>query len=233
MRRFVFELIDLPYMARPSLKAMDVGKTADRIRQLRDHGGRRSYAAVMQMIGQMASGHCNPEHIARAFADFPDKVWKLELIDVGERLLSIFETTRGNWYPSRPKPIELYEGVWVKPTIRGILWSEGFARATLINPRKSLVLDHYARAFQARGVYEFHMMDDPNVHGFRLIDLGADRGCEERATRVYRSEEVDMIGLEEFEEAIRTFMKAVELAGYSSLPRDEHRVVDMFRRPPR
>jgi hypothetical protein len=230
-RRFIFELIDVPYLAVPSLGEMDLLATAKKIQQYRRGGSPRNYDPAVRLIQDCVSGLTTRERVTGAFDEVADEVWKKQLEDVSGRLFDIFGAKQARWYPTGRKPIELFDRAWFKPAIRGVWYIDGAAYATLINARKTLFLSALGRAFVGRGVIEFHVIDDPNIAAYKVVDLGADPNSGGRATRLYSASEIDPMSIEEFEGILRRFMRAVEIAGYSSQPSEGMRIVDLFRRP--
>jgi hypothetical protein len=230
-KKFIFELIDIPYLSRPTIGAIDIPSTAARIQAIRKGGSRRNYDRVFKLVGDMTSGMAKAEALLRSLEDEPDEVWRRQLQDVCERLYAVFGKSASRWYPVGRRPIELYERSWFKPAIRGVWWRDGVAAAMLVNPRKTLFLDAVVRSFLARGVIEFHLVDDPNLHEFKIIDLGAAPRTGVRATRVYSMPDVDPMELGEFESILRRFMQAVEHAGFANQPSEGQRIADLFKRP--
>ena len=88
-------------------------------------------------------------------------------------------------------------------------------------------MDH-AR-FLARGIYEFHSIDDPNDPIPMIVDVSAsDDGKRKLKTSIFKSHE--MMGLEQFESILRKFFEALALAGVTTIPQGLDRIADLFRR---
>ena len=83
--------------------------------------------------------------------------------------------------------------------------------------------------FLARGVHELHCIDDPNDPIPLIIDLAQHSRSVGRELHVYEMPEEQAISFEEFDEAIRQFLKALELAGVA-VPSEADNVVDLFKR---
>lgn len=229
-KKFIIELIDVPYLAAPNIAAIDVEKTANRITRYRSGRSTKSYDQNMRQIVDMSTGMASLELLQAQFDSVKDESWRAQVKDVCERLHSVFGAGYSRWHPTDRKPRELYDQTLFKHAIRGVWVRDGRATATAINARKSLFLDATARSFLARGIYEFYLIDDPGLHGFNIIDLGAAPRTDARATRVYTPDHVEPMSLEAFESILRKFMMAVERAGFSAKPEAGDSIVDMFRR---
>jgi hypothetical protein len=229
-KKFIIELIDIPYHALPNISNIDVQATAERIKARRKGGGgNKNYDLNVAQISDMVTGLAELPRLKDQFAQIDDVAWREQTQDVCERLFGIFASEPARWYPVSRKPQELHDRTLFKQAIRGIWAGNGRALATLLNLRKTLLFDEAALAFLARGLHDFYLIDDPNLHGFNIVDLGADSKSGERATRVYSDRDVQMMSLEKFENVLRKFMLAVEMAGFSSRPAPGQSIADMFR----
>lgn len=229
MKPFIFELIDAPYLARPNLRGIDVEATAKKILQYRRGRSTKSYDGNFNQIGAMVTGRASLEQFRAEFAGLQDDGWRAQVVEVCDRLFDVFGSAESRWYPADRKRRILHDRMLYKHAIRGVWVRDGRATATVINARKTLHLGDFDRAFVARGVYEFYIIDDPNIHDFNLIDLGATPKTDDRVTRVYTPDQVDLMPLEAFEVTLRKFIAAVERAGFSTQPGDGQSITDLFR----
>ena len=106
---------------------------------------------------------------------------------------------------------------------------DGQAYAVLINARKQqrLFPDHIR--FLARGVHELHCIDDPNDPIPLIIDVSEPVKDKGRVLRAYEMPVEKAISLDEFDAAVREFLKALELAGVAQ-PTDAVDVIDLFKK---
>lgn len=106
---------------------------------------------------------------------------------------------------------------------------DGKAYAVLINARKRqrLFSDHLR--FLARGIYELHCIDDPNDPIPLIIDLSEHNLNEGRLLNVNEFPIENAVSLDEFDAAVREFVKALQLAGVArALPNGN--ILNLFRR---
>lgn len=230
-RKFTIELLDVPYFARPSLGALDVALTARRIQTLRRGGGGRSYDGAFSLIPDMTTGLATLEQLLSGLASTKDDdPWKEHLKEVAELLFALFGCCPGRWYAADRKPHQLYDRLWFKHPIRGVWFHEGRATATLVNPRRGLSFDPLTRSFLSRGVFEFYLRDEPNIHDYLIVDLGVPPRADVRELRLYTPEMIDPMPLEQFEHVLRRFLQAVEHAGFAAQPSAEQSIADLFRK---
>lgn len=230
MKRFVIELMDVPYLAAPSVANLDVNLTALKIARYRQGHSNKTYDGVFQQVADMTTGMASVAALKAAFEGVKDPAWKAQLQDVSERLYGIFGRGVSRWYAADRKPRELFDRTWFKHAIRGVWVRERKATATLVNARKGLCFNPTDRAFLARGIYEFYLRDDPNIHDQLIVDLGAAPRTDARATRLYTSAEVEPMALEQFEAILKSFLRAVERAGFSTQPAAGQSIADLFRK---
>ena len=164
----------------------------------------------------------------------PDVDWRIFLKEVASLLFDQFQKLGGVWYGSKRKPIEIFSAVWTKPAIRGVLVRQHVAHPLLVNPRASLSLhdDSYI-AFAGRGVYELHVIDDPQAKGPAILDLGRHPATKKRQSQIHFLKEGDLMSLEQFEIILKKFLSAVRLAGFDVNPDDFYTMQDLFRSNPR
>lgn len=229
-RKFVIELIDVPYLAVPNLATLDVEETAKRIIRARSGHSTKNYDANMKQIGTMVTTRAPLVLLQDQFNSVNDDAWRAQVKDVCERLYSLFGQRSATWYPRDRKPRVLFDQTLFKHAICGVWVRNGRATATAINARKTQFLDSHARAFLARGIEEFYLIDDPGLHDYNIIDLGEAPKSGARATRLYTPDQIVPMSLEEFEFVLRKFMMAVERAGFSARPDNDLNVADLFRR---
>lgn len=236
MKKLVFEPLDIPYLARPSLIEMNEAETILEIAKHNLRSNYRSYDPNFRQMRDICTGIADVELLKAALE--PKKPpsaqtlgWIRSVRDVCEQLHCVYGGEPSQWYPANRKPIEILRSTWFKNSIRGIRVVGGQARAQLINARKSLWFDRLSLEFLARWIIEYHIREDANIHGFDIVDLGAPFGENERRTRVFTDEMIEPMTLELFEDCVEHFLGAIEAAGYTSIPRDGERTVDLFRRP--
>lgn len=223
----VFELLDFPKFAYPSVVGMDAALTSQNLIDRLGSGGFMSYSAIWPRMASIIGGHADEAYIQHEFG-FYEESWKNESIRDAARLLRKHFGGRGTWYSLPTKPIFVL-GFLFKPSIKGIWFVDGQAYAVLINARKHqrLFPDHLR--FLARGVYELHCIDDPNDPIPLIVDLSEHDLGEGRLLNVYEMPVEKAISLEEFDLAVREFVKALELAGIARAVPDGS-VLNLFRR---
>ncbi|UWU88163.1 hypothetical protein N2605_17480 [Bradyrhizobium yuanmingense] len=223
-----FELLDFTKFAYPGVLGMDPVQTSYNVRDRLGGGGFMSYGMIWPRMAHIVSGRASADYISSQFSPY-DTDWKNESIQGVVRLLSEFFGGRGTWYGHPLKPNKVL-GFWFKPSIKGIWFVDGQAYAVLINARKSQRLFAEHVKFLARGVYELHCIDDPNDPIPLIIDVSAHDEAEGRRVRPYIVRPEEAATLEEFDDAVRQFLKALELAGVA-LPSDpDERLLDLFKR---
>ena len=230
--RLIVELLDVVQLATPNFDSIDEFQTAAKIRSYRLRGSKNppSYDMALAQMPNIVSGLMKKPDLLRHLDGHANERWRGYLKDVGERLYDMFSRDGCTWYPVGRRPIETFSGVWTKPAIRGVrVVKGGDAFPCLVNPRSSLFFGPSALSFVSRGVYEFHVIDNPKAVGSMIVDLGKHPIANVRANRVYMPDQVKMMPLEQFEEILRRFLKAVELAGMISYPAERHRGIDLFR----
>ena len=230
--RLVMELLDVVQLSSPNFENSNEFETAKRILSYRMRGSSNppSYDMAFAQMRNIVSGYLKKVDLVRHLETHGNDRWRSNLVDVGERLFDIFSKDHCDWHPSGRRPIETFSGIWVKPAIRGVrVVGNGEAFPCLVNPRSSLFFGSRALSFVARGIYEFHVIDNPKAIGPMIVDLGRDHISGVRANRVFMPGQLSMMPLEEFEQVLRQFLKAVELAGLLSVPSDRHLGIDMFR----
>ncbi len=222
-----FELIDFPKFASPSVVGMDPTQTSFNLIERLGGKSFMSYRMIWTRMAPIVGGFATEAFIAREFSPYTDD-WKNNSIHDVVRLLRDHFGGRGRWYPHSPKPTKVL-GFWFKPSVKGIWFVDGQAYAVLINARKGqrLFPDHVR--FLARGVHELHCIDDPNDPIPLIIDVSEHQRGDGRVLRAYEVPAEHAITYEEFDTAVRQFLRALELAGVA-LPTDIADVVDLFRR---
>jgi hypothetical protein len=223
----IFELLDFTKFAYPSVVGMDAALTSQNLIDRLGSGGFMSYGSIWPRMVTIVDGHADEAFIEKEFG-FYDEDWKNESIRDAVRLLRKHFGGRGTWYSLPTKPIFVL-GFLFKPSIKGIWFVDGQAYAVLINARKHqrLFPDHLR--FLARGIYELHCIDDPNDPIPLIIDLSEHALGEGRLLNVHRMSAEKVISLDEFDSAVREFVKALELAGVARAVPDGS-VIDLFRK---
>jgi len=223
-----FELLDFPKFAYPSVVGLDAVQTSYNLIERLGGKGFMSYAQIWPRMVPIVSGLATESYIQSQFNAYGDD-WKNNSIQDVARLLRQYFGGRGTWYPYPAKPSKVL-GFWFKPSIKGVWYVDGQAYAVLINARKGqrLFLDHVR--FLARGVYELHCIDDPADPIPLILDVSEHEEGEGRILRPYIMRPEQAVSFEEFDDAVRQFLKALELAGVA-LPSDPiDSVTDLFKK---
>jgi hypothetical protein len=225
----LFELLDFPKFASPSVLDMRADPTALQLQERLSGGGFMSYGAIWPRVGAVVRGFATETYIINTFRAYRAS-WKNESIREVVRLLSKVLGGKGTWYPEPTKPIYVL-GFWFRPSIKGIWFHEGRAYAVLINARKGQPLTMEDIRFLARGVHELHCIDDPNDPIPMIIDLSEHGEGGGRDLRVYVIEAREAASLMQFEEALREFLVALNMAGISlPLPAALENIISLFKK---
>jgi len=225
-----FELLDFPKFAYPTIVDMDAVQTSNNLRDRLGGKGFMSYGQIWPRMDHIVSGLATEAYIKGQFSAYGDD-WKNASIQDVVRLLLKFFNGRGRWYPHPPKPTKIL-GFWFKPSIKGIWFVDGQAYAVLINARKGQRLFPEHIRFLARGVYELHCIDDPNDPIPLIIDVSEQEKGKGRVLKPYIVRPEQAIPFDEFEDAVRHFLKALELAGVALPPDPIDSVIDLFKKRP-
>lgn len=236
MKRLILEPTDILQFALPYVSDIDLNLTAEALAKGLSGKAHRSYNKTISQMNAICTGMARVEDLKRnvlkkAEPAKNEKGWYKSVGHVLRELNGVFGEEQSRWYPSSRNPIEVFQGAWFKSAIRGVRVHNGLAKAVLINPRASLFLDHEGLAFMARWIVEFHLRDDPNLHGFELLDLGVDPRTDRRRTRYFDETTLEPMSLETFEFSLERFLEAIELAGLARAPQSSENISDMFRRP--
>lgn len=228
-RRKFFELLDFPKFAHPSVLNIRADATAMQLRERLGGGGFMSYGQIWPCVDPIVRGLATEAYILNAFSAYRAS-WKNENIRNVARLLCKVMGGKGTWYPEPTAPIYVL-GFWFKPSIKGIWFYEGRAYAVLINARKGQPLTMEDVQFLARGVHELHCIDDPNDPTPMIIDLSEHDHGKGRELKVYVVEARESASLVQFEEAVREFLVALNMAGISlPLPPALENIVSLFKK---
>jgi hypothetical protein len=222
-----FELLDFPKFAFPSVVGMDAAQTAYNLVERLAGGGFMSYSMIWPRLEPIVGGYVTESYITTEFSPYEDN-WKNVAIQDVARLLKQHFGGRGRWYRHPQRPTKVL-GFWFKPSIKGVWWVDGQAYAVLINARKQQHLFPEHIRFLARGVHELHCIDDPNDPIPLIIDVSEPEMGKGRHLRAYEMPVEKAISLDEFDAAVRQFLKALELAGVA-LPTDAIDVIDLFKK---
>ena len=144
------------------------------------------------------------------------------------RLLRKHFGGRGTWYPLSTRPVSVL-GFLFKPSIKGIWFVDGKAHAVLINARKHQCLFPEHLRFLARGIYELHCIDDPNDPIPLIVDLSEHDLGKGRLLHVHSMPVEQAITLDEFDSAVREFVRALELAGVARAIPDGS-IIDLLKK---
>jgi hypothetical protein len=222
-----FELLDFPKFAYPSVVGMDAAQTAGNLIERLAGQGFMSYSMIWPRLEPIVGGYATESFITSEFSPYEED-WKNNSIQDVVRLLKQHFGGRGRWYRHPVKPTKVL-GFWFKPSIKGVWWVDGQAYAVLINARKQQRLFPEHVRFLARGVHELHCIDDPNDPIPLIIDVSEPDKGNGRVLRAHVMPVEKAISLDEFDEAVGQFLKALELAGVA-LPTDAIDVIDLFKK---
>ncbi len=179
-------------------------------------------------MGDITAGLVNDDYLARHLSKYPVE-WKNATLQAVARLLAQQFGGKGRWYKAGQLPFEVLPGAYFKPSIRGTWYFEKQAYSVCINARKhQRVFPEHAR-FLARGVYEFHSIDDPNSPRPMIVDLSASDDAKRRI-RIFLLGPEEMMPLEQFESVLRRFFEALALAGVTTIPEGVPSIADLFRK---
>jgi hypothetical protein len=223
------ELLDFPKFAHPSVLSLRADATALQLSERLSGGGFMSYGAIWPRVGMVVRGLATEIYIINTFRSYGDS-WKNETLrDVVRLLRSVFGG-KGTWYPEPSTP-KYVLGFWFRPSIKGIWFHEGRPYAVLINARKGQPLTMEDVRFLARGIHELHCIDDPNDPIPMIIDLSEHDDGKGRELKVYVVEAHEAASLIQFEESLREFLVALNMAGISlPLPPALENIVSLFKK---
>lgn len=224
-----FELLDFPKFAYPALVGMDAALTANNLVERLGGGGFMLYGMIWPRMNVIVGGRATDQFVSTTFNKYGDD-WKNNSIQEVVNYLSHYFGGRGTWYPFPMRPKKIL-GFWFKPSIKGIWFVDGKAYAVLINARKGQPLHPDHRKFLARGVYELHCREDPNDPIPLIIDVSEPSRGEGRQIRAFTMPVSQSISLQEFDDSVRTFMQALQIAGVALPPDTTDSMVDIFKRP--
>ena len=99
----IFELLDFPKFAYPSVIAMDAAQTSQNLIERLGGGGFMSYSSIWSRMAAVVDGSATEAFIEGEFG-FYKETWKNESIRDAVRLLKGYFGGRGTWYslPTRP-----------------------------------------------------------------------------------------------------------------------------------
>jgi hypothetical protein len=228
--RRVFQLLDVPKFAYPSLANIDSVQTANNITDRLNGRAFMSYSRPLALIPKIVRNELSAEQLGSMFNSYKEDWKNVSQREVAVALHGAFGG-KGVWYPIPPKPVQVFDGLWFKPSVRGVWFDGTDPFMVAINPRKHqrLVPDHLA--FLARGMHELYGIDDPNDPLSLIVDLSVDETGRARTTRQAIVPESRMIDVIQFEEIMRLFFESLRLAGVEAVPRDLRDVTDMLKRP--
>ncbi|CAN2533515.1 hypothetical+protein [Methylocapsa aurea] len=228
--RRVFQLLDVPKFAYPSLSELDPIQTANNILD-RLHGKSfMSYSRPLGLMPKIVRGEITSADIPSMFTSNKEEWKNVNQREVAKSLYDSFGG-KGAWYPVSSKEIQVFEGLWFRPSVKGV-WFDGKAPFMVaINPRKRQPLVQEHLAFLARGMHELYGIDDPNDPVPLILDLSVEGKSDIRSARKTIIREWQMFSLHEFEEIMRAFLEALRVAGIDAIPRELKDVTDIFRRP--
>jgi hypothetical protein len=223
-----FELLDFPKFAYPSVVGMDAAQTSFNLIERLGGGGFMSYSQIWPRLTDVVGGRATETFIANEFNSYKDS-WKNESIRDAVRLLKQHFGGRGTWYPFSTKP-KYVLGFWFKPSIKGVWFVDGQSYAVLINARKGQRLFPEHLRFLGRGIYELHCIDDPNDPIPLIVDLSEHESGKGRLLNVHEIPADKAVSFQDFDDSIRAFVKALELAGVALPTNPDSSIVDLFKR---
>lgn len=227
----LFEPLDVVQLATPAVDQIDIDRTAAKIRQFKANSSKKSYNAAIAYAEAFASGRASLSAALAGFDDVDPEWWARHLKAVTEMLHGTLANNGSVWRSLGRRPVEVFDGIWFKPAIRGA-WKHGFRRdAALVNPRFGVKLPQSSLAFLARAVVEFHLRDELNLTGLAILDYGRHELEARRTNRVLHEEHLTIMGEAAFVEALKRFVIAARLAGADLQPREAERIRDLFRMP--
>lgn len=225
--RLNIELLDVVEHSRPGLSDISLMQTVKAL-DARE-GGFMSYDLSFRECSKMPCGLMREEHIKKTSFDSRDWVQR-SMVEVALAMNEFLRCNADRWVPVGRKPIKVLNGLWVKPSIRGILVREKIAAPTLVVTRRSIELGFEdVLPFLMRGGYEFHLRDDPNFHDFVVLDLSRGDSGVARRTREYRLSDIGMMSLPEFEHILSTYGQAASLSKYGLRIPAGTSMTDLFR----
>jgi len=228
--RRVFELLDVPKFAYPSVIEMDPVQTASNILDRINGGVFMSYARPVGLLPRIVKNQITQDEIAGMFKSYKHEWKNANQRDVAAALYAEF-SGKGVWYPIQSRQAQIFEGLWFKPSIKGVWFFEGVPYMVGVNPRKSQILVGSHLAFLARGMQELYGIDDPNDPLALIFDLSVAENGKNRAPRKTILLEDQMISSLQFEDVMRRFFEALRIAGIEAVPRKIDDITDMLRRP--
>jgi hypothetical protein len=188
-----------------------------------------SYGAIWPRFGIVVRGLATEAYVINTFRSYSDSRKNETIRDVVRLLCTVFGG-KGTWYPEPSTPKHVL-GFWFRPSIKGIWFYEGRPYAVLINARKGQPLTMEDVRFLARGIHELHCIDDPNDPIPMIIDLSEHEDGKGRVLKVYVVEAHEAASLVQFEEALREFLAALNMAGISlPLPPAVENIVSLFKK---
>lgn len=225
--RLNIELLDVVQHSRPGLSEISLTQTVNALNAR--EGGFMSYDPSFRDCPKMPSGLMLAEHIKKASFDSRDWVQR-SMAEVALAMNEFLSSAADRWVPVGRKPIRVLNGLWVKPSIRGILIRGKVVSPTLVVTRRSIELGFEdVLPFLMRGGYEFHLRDDPNFHDFVVLDLSRGEPGEARRIKEYRLSDVGMMSLPEFEHILSTYGQAAALSKYGLRIPAGTSMTDLFR----
>lgn len=75
-KKFIIELIDVPYLAAPNIASIDVELTAKRIVRYRSGHSTKTYDPNMKQITDMVTGIASAELLKAQFASLKEDAWR-------------------------------------------------------------------------------------------------------------------------------------------------------------
>ena len=224
----LFELLDIPKFARPSVSNIAPTPTASVLIDRLAGKSFMSYGQLWPHITDVVEGRADDQALEGWFCAYRDE-WKNRNIRDACRLLRDLIGGRGRWYPALGRPQSIL-GVWFRSSIKGVWFFEGKAYAVLVNARKGQLLSRDDVLFLARGIYELHCVDDPNDPIPLIIDLSEVGDGEGREARSFIIDVEEAVPYAAFETSVRRFMEALRIAGVALPAPETGQILDLFKR---
>lgn len=233
-KRFSIELLDIPYLAAPSLGAISVAATAERINKFRSGGSENKWAydPAFDRFARFMSGE-QIESLLEEMGGFKRKVQRLSCCEVLSLLCDHLAGPRRLWLPYKRRPFELPGGFFFTGVGRGILRQDDGDFSVFVNQRKTMPRDPLAGAFFSRGTFEAHIRDEPSLAGGIVLDLSSLRSSGPRSPRKFVIGPENMMSLDQFDYICRVFFEAAVSSGYLVEAPTERHFGDLFRRASR
>ena len=222
------EFLDVVQLARPGLLDIDPRQTAAAL-DARETAF-MSYNASFAPLDKAHHALLSEETLKAWFTDTRPWVRRSQW-EVSSALANLVKLLGAEWYNVGRRPFEAIPGLWLKPSIRGVLVGDEVAPA-IVNPRRSLkqIGRRDELGFLMRGGFEFHVVDDPAVDNLLVLDLHEGERGRPRVVRSRMADEAVMMPLEQFEWILGRFFEALRLSKWEIVVPKDVPLSDLFRK---